>query len=89
MVRKLTREQRYRLEHPYHVWVYTQDGRRFIGHFKNKRDASSWQRGFNKNSGRIAKLGNVSNRKVRKINRNARSELAYFGLPKVKVKRWF
>jgi len=34
----------YKKDNPYHVWVYRDDGSKFIGHFKNRAEAASWAR---------------------------------------------
>lgn len=50
-----TAYKEYKKENPYHVWIYRHDGRKFVGHFKNKASAEKWQ--VKVGSG---KLGNVT-----------------------------
>jgi hypothetical protein len=32
----------YKARNPYHTWVYREDGTKFVGHFKDKKEAESW-----------------------------------------------
>lgn len=48
----------YKEQNPYHVWIYREDGTKFVGHFKNKRDAMNWRNRFSKRS--KIRVGNVT-----------------------------
>ena len=45
--------KRYKEKNKYHIWVYRDDGSKFVGHFKDRADAKKW-------AGKHIRLGSVT-----------------------------
>jgi hypothetical protein len=59
----------YKKTRPYHIWVYRDDGSKFVGHFKNRRGALSWAKATKTKKSRLGKVTTASKSRLKHQNK--------------------